>query len=96
MVHNENNNKTYFFVLKEKVEHILFRLGITKINSEKVSGYGFSEGLMYQHKKKRLVCFGKVDTKITKSFGIKQDVFYADFNWDLILDLIQKFIDLIN
>ena len=33
---------------------------------------------------------GLLDTKITKSFGIKQDVFYADFNWDLILDLIQN------
>ncbi|MBT4737579.1 MAG: phenylalanine--tRNA ligase subunit beta [Flavobacteriales bacterium] len=87
---NENNNKTDFFVLKEKVEHILFRLDITKIKSEKISGYGFSEGLMYQYKKQRLVCFGKVDTKITKSFGVKQDVFYADFNWDLILDLIQN------
>lgn len=87
---NENNNKTDFFVLKEKVEHILFRLDITKIKSEKISGYGFSEGLMYQYKKQRLVYFGKVDTKITKSFSVKQDVFYADFNWDLILDLIQN------
>ena len=73
-----SNNKTDFFALKEKVKHILFRLGITKINSEKVSGHGFSEGLMYEHKKQRLVCFGKVESKITKSFGIKQDVFYAD------------------
>ncbi|MAX69135.1 MAG: phenylalanine--tRNA ligase subunit beta [Flavobacteriales bacterium] len=87
---NENNNKTDFFVVKEKVEHILFRLGVTKIKSEKVSGYGFSKGLMYQYKKQRLVCFGKVDAKITKSFGVKKDVFYADFNWDLILDLIQN------
>ncbi len=87
---NENNNKTDFFVVKEKVEHILFRLGVTKIKSEKVSGYGFSKALMYQYKKQRLVCFGKVDAKITKSFGVKKDVFYADFNWDLILDLIQN------
>ena len=28
---NENNNKTDFFVLKEKVEHILFRLGIDTV-----------------------------------------------------------------
>ena len=87
---NENNNKTDFFVLKEKVEHILFRLGITKIKSEKISGYGFSTGLIYKHKKNTIVCFGKVDNKITKSFSIKQDVFYADFNWDIVLDLIQN------
>ena len=85
---NTNKDKTDFFVMKEKVEHILFRLGITKIKSEEISTYGFSEGLMYKHKKNRLVCFGKVDKKITKSFGIKQELYYADFNWDLVLNLV--------
>ena len=82
---NSNKDKTDFFVLKEKVEHVLFRLGITKIKSEEISTHGFSEGLMYKHKKNRLVCFGKVDTKICKSFGVKKEVYYADFNWDLVL-----------
>ena len=85
---NTTKDKTDFFVMKEKVEHILFRLGITKIKSEEISTYGFSEGLMYKHKKNRLVCFGKLDKKITKSFGIKQELYYADFNWDLILNLV--------
>ena len=85
---NTTKDKTDFFVMKEKVEHILFRLGITKIKSEEISTYGFSEGLMYKHKKNRLVCFGKVDKKIIKSFGIKQELYYADFNWDLILNLV--------
>jgi len=85
---NTTKDKTDFFVMKEKVEHILFRLGITKIKSEEISTYGFSEGLMYKHKKNRLVFFGKVDKKIIKSFGIKQELYYADFNWDLILNLV--------
>ena len=85
---NTTKDKTDFFVMKEKVEHILFRLGITKIKSEEISTYGFSEGLMYKHKKNRLVFFGKVDKKIIKSFGIKQELYYADFNWNLILNLV--------
>ena len=85
---NTTKDKTNFFVMKEKVEHILFRLGITKIKSEELSSYGFSEGLMYKYKKNRLVCFGKLDKKITKSFGIKQELYYADFNWDIILNLV--------
>ena len=85
---NTTKEKTNFFVLKEKVEHVLFRLGISKIKSEEISTHGFSEGLMYKHKKNRLVCFGKVDAKICKSFGIKQEVYYADFNWDLLLNLV--------
>ena len=85
---NTTKEKTNFFVLKEKVEHVLFRLGISKIKSEEISTHGFSEGLMYKHKKNRLVCFGKVDAKICKTFGIKQEVYYADFNWDLLLNLV--------
>ena len=91
-VSSENWNSTItsvnFFNLKEKVEHILYRLGITKLKSEELIGYGISDGLMYKHKKDTLVCFGKVDKKITKKFGIKQEVFYADFNWDLALRLV--------
>ena len=87
---NSTKEKIDFFVLKEKVEHVLFRLGITKIKSEEISTHGFSEGLMYKHKKNRLVCFGKVDAKICKSFGVKQEVYYADFNWDLVLNLVMN------
>ena len=91
-VSSQNWNSTItsvnFFNLKEKVEHILYRLGITKLKSEELIGYGISDGLMYKHKKDTLVCFGKVDKKITKKFGIKQEVFYADFNWDLALRLV--------
>ena len=45
---------------------------------------------MYTVKDKRLVCFGSVDKNILKQFKIKDNVFVADFNWDLIIDLIQK------
>ena len=83
-----DNTKIDFFNLKEKVEHILSRLGITKIKLEEISNYGFSQALMYKYRKEILVCFGKVDKKIAKKFGIKQEVFYADFHWDLILKLV--------
>ncbi|MBT3621181.1 MAG: phenylalanine--tRNA ligase subunit beta, partial [Flavobacteriales bacterium] len=48
---------------------------------------GFLDGLMYKFKKKRLVCFGKLDKKLCKAFGIKSDVYAADFNWDLVSEL---------
>ena len=77
-----------FFFLKERVEHILNRLGIVHFKAEEISNYGYSQGLMYTSKKKRLVCFGQLDKKLTKEFGIKSNVYAADFNWDLILELI--------
>ena len=42
---------------------------------------------MYTFKKKRLVCFGKLNTKLVKAFGVKSTVYAADFNWDLMLEL---------
>jgi phenylalanyl-tRNA synthetase beta chain len=84
---NTTSDKANYFFVKEKVEHILARLGITKLKSETISTHGFSEGLMYKFKKKRLVCFGKLDKKLCKAFGVKSDVYAADFDWDLILEL---------
>jgi phenylalanyl-tRNA synthetase beta chain len=84
---NTNNDKASFFFIKEKVEHILNRLGVKKIKSESINTYGFAEGLMYVVKNKRVVCFGKFDKKLCKAFGVKSDVYAADFNWDLILEL---------
>ena len=84
---NTNADKADFYFIKEKVEHILSRLGLKKNKAESINTHGFSEGLMYKFKKKRLVCFGKLDKKLCKSFGVKQAVYAADFNWDLILEL---------
>ena len=87
---NSSKDKVNFFFIKECVHTILDRFGINKFNSKEISTYGLDEGLMYTVKDKRLVCFGSVDKNILKQFKIKDNVFVADFNWDLIIDLIQK------
>ena len=80
-------DKVGFYFMKEKVEHILNRLGIKNFKSSEGSGWGRSYSLTYSHKKKRLVCFGKVTKDLSNKFGVKSDVYMADFNWDLILEL---------
>ena len=85
---NTNSTKADFFFIKEKVEHILSRLGINTIKSESINTYGFNEALMYKFNKKRLVCFGKLDKKLCKAFDVKSEVYAADFNWDLVLELV--------
>ena len=84
---NTSADKADFYFIKEKVEHILSRLGVKKIKSEAINTHGFAEGLMYKFKKKRLVCFGRLDAKLCKAFGVKSEVYAADFNWDLVLEL---------
>ena len=42
----------------------------------------------YEFKKKRLVSFGKLDKKLCKAFDVKSNVYAAEFNWDLVLELV--------
>ncbi len=37
-----------------------------------------------------MVEFGIVKKSILKHFGIKQEVFYADFNWDMIIKMVSN------
>ncbi len=79
---------TDFFLLKGYVNGILSRLGIDKINNIPSQSDVFSEGAAIGYGHDTLVEMGVVKKSILKHFGIKQEVFYADFNWDLILKII--------
>ena len=88
---------TDFFLFKGYVNAALERLGITKANSLPVTSDVFSEGISFGLDQEILVEFGVIKKSIAKYFGIKQDVFYADFNWNLVLKLIStqvKFADI--
>ena len=50
----------------------------------------FSEGIMLSLGKTKLVEFGVIKKKILKEFGIKQEVLFADFDWDSILSMSGK------
>ena len=79
-----------FFSLKAFVENILkrLRINIDKLAISKISNSVFTEGLTYVANGKTLLTLGNLQNKILTSFGIKQTVFYADINWDLIVKLI--------
>ncbi|PRZ19804.1 phenylalanine--tRNA ligase subunit beta [Flavobacterium granuli] len=77
-----------FFLFKGYVDAILSRFGIQKTQNSPVSSDVFSEGIAIGTGHNTLVEFGVVKKSILKHFGIKQEVFYADFNWDLILKAI--------
>ena len=87
---NTNNDKTDFFVIKEKVEHILYRLGLNNWDSSEGNGWGRLYTLAYSYEDKRLVCFGKVTKDLCSKFGVKSNVYMADFNWDLVLELVMN------
>ncbi|PIF62887.1 phenylalanine--tRNA ligase subunit beta [Flavobacterium sp. 11] len=77
-----------FFLFKGYVNGILSRLGIQKTQNVPVTSDVFSEGIAISVGTEILVELGVVKKSILKHFGIKQEVFFADFNWALILKLI--------
>ncbi len=88
---NEENwlSKTmpyHFFYLKSIALSVLEKLGLENVSSRPVENSFFSEGLSYYYKKKKpLLEIGVVDAALAKKFGIKQEVLFADFNWDVIV-----------
>jgi phenylalanyl-tRNA synthetase beta chain len=79
-----------FFLFKGYVDAILARFGIQKTQSTPVTSDVFSEGISIGVGHNALVEFGVVKKSILKTFGIKQEVFYADFNWDNLLKMISS------
>ena len=88
---------TDFFLFKGYVNSILERLGVCKTQSKPLASDVFAEGVAIACGHDILVEFGTVKKSILKHFDIKQEVFFADFNWNLILKLLStkiKFVDI--
>ncbi len=75
-----------FFYLKGVVSSILSRLGLDKLKTSPIKDDLFSEGVSLSLGKTKLVNFGVVKKSILKHFSISQEVLYADFNWDTVLE----------
>lgn len=79
---------TDFFLFKGYINAILTRLGLTKTVSKPVESDIFAEGIAIASGNDTLVEFGIIKKSVLKEFDIKQEVLFADFNWDLVLKLI--------
>lgn len=79
-----------FFLFKGYVNGVLSRLGIQKTQNLPLNSDVFSEGVAIGFGTDVLVEFGVVKKSVLKHFDIKQEVLFADFNWDLILKLISN------
>ena len=74
-----------FFLFKGYINAVLSRLGIDKTQNLPMTSDVFSEGIAIGFGNDILVEYGVVKKSISKHFDVKQKVFYADFNWALIL-----------
>lgn len=82
------DTKTTFFFGKGIVASIMTRLGFEDYTEETTENDIFSEAIAFKRNKDVLVEFGIVNSKITKELDVDAEVFFADFNWDLVLKQI--------
>lgn len=78
-----------FYYLKAYVVNILRRLRVPmrRIEAVPATQHYYSEGLTYLFKdsQKELLSIGAISKETLKTADIKQPVFYADINWDVLL-----------
>lgn len=87
---NHTTNPSTFYNLKAAVDGIIGRLGLANFQSEELNDENFNYGLKYFRGDKILVSFGAATTADKKQAGVDKEVFYADFDWALLLDAIRK------
>ena len=86
-----------FFLFKGHITAILSKLNIdTKVKSVPVSHDVFAEGMGYAIGNEVIAQFGTIKKPVLKHFDIKQDVFFADVNWDAIQKYVSNKIKLVD
>jgi phenylalanyl-tRNA synthetase beta chain len=81
-----------FYHIKSLVEMVLGKLGIEtgKLEVKEVKNDAYDQALEYHTGKGRVLTFGRVSGGLLKAFDIRQEVYAAEFNWDLVLRLHKK------
>lgn len=85
---HSTSKSTDFFDLKYLISSVLIKMGLTDVVEEKISDPSlFDYGLTYSYKRKELGRAGKISAVVAQKLGIGEEVFLADFNWPLLLEL---------
>lgn len=87
---NQKPAPVSFYHLKAAVDAIVGRLGISSYQSEDIQDENFAFGLKYYRGDKVIVSFGAVTAADRKKADVDKDVYYADFDWALLLDMVRK------
>ncbi len=87
----QKSRKADFFDLKEMVVSLLNKLGIGNIKAEYVQEHPhFAYGLQLAVGKKRVGIIGNIKKSILKQFDLKNEVWYADLDWENIVNIAAK------
>lgn len=87
---NGASNSTNFYQLKGIFASLLQRLGLYSFVQERtIENDLFSDGTDWYILKKRVASVGWIGESVLKKFGVKQAVFVADIDWDVLIESMQ-------
>ena len=82
----QKTEKVAFHDLAGAVQKVLRRMSKNKIERAEINGHPYYEyGLILKLGNKDICTLGKIKNSISSRFGIKQDIFYSDIEWNLLL-----------
>lgn len=87
---NQKEEPVDFYRLKAAVDILLQKAGVKDFTVEDAGPDLLDFGLAYKTGNKNLVVFGTVAKKALKKTGVNQAVFYADFDFDLLLKQVGR------
>ena len=87
---NQKAKTVSFYNLKAIVDGIISKLNVKDFTVEDATCKMLTYGLQYMRGNKQLVKFGSVAPASLKLADVDKEVFYADFNFDLIIALARK------
>lgn len=87
---NTDKAAVSFYALKAFVRQVLDRIGLDRFQETDLQDDVFQFGRRYHRGPQTIVEFGRLSSRLVKAMEIKQPVFYADFNWDVLLRSLKK------
>ena len=87
---NHKTNPVNFYNIKAAVDAVMGRLGVANYQSEEISNDEFAYGMRYFRGDKTIVSFGAATAADKKKTDVNKEVFYADFDWALLLNMVKK------
>ena len=86
---NASNENVSYFTLKGIILSLFKRLGLSSMISESaLKNSMLQDGVQLAILKNKIGEMGWINSQLKKHFGIKNDVYIADLDWDIILDCL--------
>ena len=87
---NSSKESVSYYAMKGLANAVFSRLGLNDLVQESaLKNSVLQDGIQWTILKKKVGEIGWINPAMKKHFGIKKDVFVADFDWDVILESLQ-------